>query len=472
MLQGVYEKYSKIGGVWTAAAAKQVGSGESFGLVVSNHNLTFGGLLQIKDEPDEDQKLEGLINNREEEMDVAMVLRDLNIDPALLNQPESGHDIPYQSTIHPSSSSPPSLLALLNSTPPLSSAASSGLSTFDTVIYSLTADSSRDNPEDGTPGRLEMKVPVSNVVIDLTQESEEGTSLKRKQTALETVAGLGPPAKKMRTYAQVTQQNEQNTTNEAVPDNLIKHLGSSSGPALSFKAPLGLSQDKPASPSLTLLSSPLPVIAPLCNQHRPQSLQLNSDIEFYTFMDLRFEQGWATYNMNSRKYVEATDLYNNQLVQANEAKGIKLTIKKRPRAIADKLALIEAMCSQRIIAGNYAYGVKTQDKNNSPPKWPQPEGIFTDGTHFHPFAFLEHLRRLYEKAIVEGDITYENMESEAFFEMLKARLDTMDIEEDGKTLKMPVFRLYSYLTMSPPLEQLVMTRDGKRYLRVDCLREN
>ncbi len=117
-------------------------------------------------------------------------------------------------------------------------------------------------------------------------------------------------------------------------------------------------------------------------------------------------------------------------------------------------------------------GVKTQDKNNSPPKWPQPEGIFTDGTHFHPFAFLEHLRRLYEKAIVEGDITYENMESEAFFEMLKARLDTMDIEEDGKTLKVPVFRLYGYLTMSPPLEQLVMTRDGKRYLRVDCLREN
>ncbi len=58
--------------------------------------------------------------------------------------------------------------------------------------------------------------------------------------------------------------------------------------------------------------------------------------------------------MNSRKYVEATDLYNNRLVQANEAKGIKLTIKKRPRAIADKLALIEAMCSQRIIAGNYA----------------------------------------------------------------------------------------------------------------------
>ncbi len=144
---------------------QQVGSGESFGLVVSNHNLTFGGLLQIKDEPDKDQKLEGLINDREEEIDVAMVLRDLNIDPALLNQPKSGHDIPYQSTIHPSSSSPPSLLALLNSTPPSSSAASSGLSTFDTVIYSLTADSSRDNPEDGTPGRLKMKVPVSNVVI-------------------------------------------------------------------------------------------------------------------------------------------------------------------------------------------------------------------------------------------------------------------------------------------------------------------
>ncbi len=64
------------------------------------------------------------------------------------------------------------------------------------------------------------------------------------------------------------------------------------------------------------------------------------------------------------------------------------------------------------------------------------------------------------------------MESEAFFEMLKVRLDTIDVEEGGKTLKVPVFRLYGYLTMSPPLEHLALTRDGKRYLRVDCLREN
>ncbi len=85
----------------------------------------------------------------------------------------------------------------------------------------------------------------------------------------------------------------------------------------------------------------------------PQALKVNSDTEFFTFMDLRFEEGWATYKMTSRKYVEATDLYNARLLQANEAKGVVLTIKKRPRAIADKLAEIEAICSQRINAGNF-----------------------------------------------------------------------------------------------------------------------
>ncbi|PSR71595.1 hypothetical protein PHLCEN_2v12525 [Hermanssonia centrifuga] len=557
---------------------QKIDSRETFGLVVSDHNLTFGGLLQIKDELDEDRKLEDLLSEREEELDVTTVLHDLNIDPALLHQPEpSGCTISHR-PFHPSASP-----LALGGTHSSITTSSSGPSNVDGLLGSLTESSSSwDNLADGhcsmegTLERVEMKAltsaqVVGDLIIDLTKESEEPTSTKRKQATLETVAGLGPPVKKLRTQAPVT-QNKLNATSKAgqlqlspffsdqrhavmlgVPDDVAKNLGSGSAPDLPSKTPPVPCQDKPASPSLiNMLSSPLPVVhgpdvAGSNLQHlsrserlfalntgmNPQSLQINSDIEFYAFMDLRLEHGWATYKMNSRRYVEAADLYNNRLVQVNEGEGIQLTIKKRPRAIAEKLAKIEAMCSQRIIAGNYASkrngdeafwrkhchavplgtdpakqnngkarklqtcarcqkikyigglgasgnhrkiccsdGVKTQDKNDPPPKWPQPEGVFTNGTHFHLLAFLEQLRRLYEKAIVECDTASEDMESEAFFELLKARLGTMDVEKDGKTLQVPVFRLYSYLMMSPPLDQLVMTRDSKQYLRVDCLRED
>ncbi len=68
---------------------QQIDSGEAFGLVVSDHSLTFGGLWQIKDEPDENQQLVDLITDPNEELDAAFVLRGIDIDPALLNQPQA-----------------------------------------------------------------------------------------------------------------------------------------------------------------------------------------------------------------------------------------------------------------------------------------------------------------------------------------------------------------------------------------------
>ncbi|PSS29896.1 hypothetical protein PHLCEN_2v2608 [Hermanssonia centrifuga] len=117
-------------------------------------------------------------------------------------------------------------------------------------------------------------------------------------------------------------------------------------------------------------------------------------------------------------------------------------------------------------------GVKMQDKADTPSRWPQPEGIFTTRSHFHPLVFLEELRRLYEKAVIQGDSSFDNMKSELFMEMLKARLETMELEKDSQMVKTVVFRLFPYLTMSLPLKDTIAIKDRKQYLRVDCLPAN
>ncbi len=131
---------------------QQVNSAETFGLIISDHNLTFGGLLQIKDELDEDQKLEQLISSREEEMDVSTVLSDLNIDPVLLNQPDSGYTISNQPLLHPRPS--PFVQALTTN------ARSPVTSTLISSIDSLTAESSSSigfRGNDITDGRMALE---------------------------------------------------------------------------------------------------------------------------------------------------------------------------------------------------------------------------------------------------------------------------------------------------------------------------
>lgn len=67
-----------------------IASAETFGLVTSEYATTFGGLIVMKDEPEiEDTDLfkAAIEINPEDEYDSAAVMRDLNIDPALLSIP-------------------------------------------------------------------------------------------------------------------------------------------------------------------------------------------------------------------------------------------------------------------------------------------------------------------------------------------------------------------------------------------------
>ncbi|EGN91646.1 hypothetical protein SERLA73DRAFT_192173, partial [Serpula lacrymans var. lacrymans S7.3] len=161
---------------------------------------------------------------------------------------------------------------------------------------------------------------------------------------------------------------------------------------------------------------------------------------------------------------------------------------KKPRALFDKLGEIETKIVERIKSNNFVSssgnekfwrthcfivqlvkGENTDLKSGNHkklfcsdgvpvrkdfpdelPPWPQPQGIFVNGTHFHPRVFLSTIREIYEKVIIEGGNGADlEMEYQAFAAMLVKRM-TPPIPNS------PVlFRLYESLTLSPPMPDLV-----------------
>ncbi|KAI5980893.1 hypothetical protein EDD15DRAFT_2183076, partial [Pisolithus albus] len=91
----------------------------------------------------------------------------------------------------------------------------------------------------------------------------------------------------------------------------------------------------------------------------PESLTVNGEDEFYLFMEMRAEFGWLSYQMTSRKWVDATNEYNRRLV-------LKLgpaATKKNPQALLRLLSRIECRLIERIVKGDY------KSKRNSEVFW-------------------------------------------------------------------------------------------------------
>jgi len=107
---------------------------------------------------------------------------------------------------------------------------------------------------------------------------------------------------------------------------------------------------------------------------------------------------------------------------------------------------------------------KADSKDGPLPDWPQPLGIFTNGTHFHPLTFLSMIRQLYDK-IVNGDISEVeySMEDEAVSRLLALRICF-----EGTR---PLFRLYDLEIHAEDFNSasLLIEIDGTKYLQVSCL---
>lgn len=105
-------------------------------------------------------------------------------------------------------------------------------------------------------------------------------------------------------------------------------------------------------------------------------------------------------------------------------------------------------------------------KSDTPPDWPQPLGIFENGTTFNPIPFLCTIRDMYEKIVIDkagrDDLAIEYY---TFAKLLQGRTT---VTADGTHL----FRLYDSLDL--PLNtpsELIVKQNGFQYLRIDCLRD-
>ncbi|KAH9940973.1 hypothetical protein B0H21DRAFT_697284 [Amylocystis lapponica] len=111
-------------------------------------------------------------------------------------------------------------------------------------------------------------------------------------------------------------------------------------------------------------------------------------------------------------------------------------------------------------------GDKSESIFEELPPWPQPHGIFSGGNQFSPGAFLDAVQQMYMQLVVEKDTGGElSMEFCAFAALLEKRLT---VTPDGLAL----FELYQSFKYPSTHTNLIIERNGNKYLRVDCLQDS
>ena len=98
------------------------------------------------------------------------------------------------------------------------------------------------------------------------------------------------------------------------------------------------------------------------------------------------------------------------------------------------------------------------------PIWPQPSGIFTNGSHFHPMKFLSFIWEVYEKVLANEDGERGgaySMEEEAFTHLLTQRVQMLPCG-------MVLFKLFDLILVDVP-DGLIVEQEGGKFLRIDCL---
>jgi hypothetical protein len=96
-------------------------------------------------------------------------------------------------------------------------------------------------------------------------------------------------------------------------------------------------------------------------------------------------------------------------------------------------------------------------------EWPQPPGVFTFGTHFHPIKFLTTLRETYDALVNhQWSSNAVPMEQEAFVKLLQSRTI---VRNDGTVL----FQLFDLIMDPSTPDELIVVHDNKKHLRLCCL---
>lgn len=103
-----------------------------------------------------------------------------------------------------------------------------------------------------------------------------------------------------------------------------------------------------------------------------------------------------------------------------------------------------------------------------PPPYPQPNGIFSKGTHFHPLPFLQEVKSLYERIVERQELL--TTQDAAFALLLHQRTLVIPASADSPRT-MNLFKLYTSLTMGDCPAYMLTEYDSARYLHLDYLNE-
>lgn len=95
--------------------------------------------------------------------------------------------------------------------------------------------------------------------------------------------------------------------------------------------------------------------------------------------------------------------------------------------------------------------------------WPQPAGVFVEGSKFDVDTFLHTVAQMWDDAVVATDPRHVTLEYHCFAEMLKQRL-----VRDGDRV---LFRTFSNLSVikAPSTARLVVEHAGSVCVRLECL---
>ncbi|KAJ7635469.1 hypothetical protein DFH06DRAFT_675131 [Mycena polygramma] len=496
---------------------RSVASGEAFGLVVSQHNDSFGGLLTIKSEGEEEDKLFPQVMETPTDPQPEAVLADLNIEAALLYQPQKPETLRSDTS-----------------------------RILDVIIIDSPAVFSRsEQPANFIPQVME-PVVVAKEIEQLNQDAEiisTATGSSKRKEPDTPDAGLTTPIGLVTVQAKKARlNNDTPAPNASKPVYPMFNMAANAQSMPGLNTPSSDSLSAPHSGTdLSELTKSLPLpphsdtaISKLTRSQRlflfgtgknPKALEIARGPEFFLFMEMRAELKWKASDMTSRKWADAAGRYNERL-----AAKLPGTIAKTPRALVNQLGTVERMildristntfksqngddkfwrthcfavtllkaepggndkaentssrkvavctrCSKVMYPGppgsqeNHKKGYCSDGFKQKPPPgdsspWPQPTGIFSTGSEFHPLPFLEAIRDVYEKVVVEADRNSLTIEHEALALMLKEPGRVVEVQE---AVLFKLFIGYAIPADDRTPDALFVDHDGAKYLRIDAL---
>ncbi|KAG1774617.1 hypothetical protein EV702DRAFT_1047571 [Suillus placidus] len=449
------------------AELQDVLSNEHFGLVESSFASTFGGLLDVKAEEDSPidlnmsrNKLLEALGDDGDAVDLVLrstraeILEEFDIDPWLLSMPEAQAE---PLLVHPHATPVSSIGRFGTDAQP--QAMTKRKADDDTIVIS-------DSEADELPPRKIMRHMTAATSPEVA--ALQGISPITLDHFLKPRSRL-PYCKAPSRWPTDTDGSTQCQLPAVTP---------SSTPPNPVAGTIALAPI-PRPPGMTLSQQ----FFTIAMRIDARAMHISSNVEFHLFMDMRAEFAWISFKMTPKQWAAATKTYNNshsgsetfwrrhchviELIKAESGLGKK--IRKAHTCSRCKTIMYPGPenSGYNHRRGFCADGAKQVSKTEPPPPWPQPPGIFSEGKHFHPRAFLETVKQIYEQVFLRPSGESPALEQEAFAMMLLDRSTTL--EESGTVL----FKLYEELEIdSSTPDALLTVHNGVKHLHIEYLQEH